>query len=312
MLAIIHCLNRWRVYLIDGGCTVETDHRSLEKMLTQTSINRRPCRWYDQLADCQLKFCYIPGETNTIADALSRRSDFEIVFLTLRNNQIVQKTNKVVRDKLLQKRLPEIANADRFRYSEPKDLVYYHHNGSSRIWLPSENDEVRHAILSELHDSGISGHPGLPKRYGLYRRSSIGKICTIPLLSTYRPVKPVSERKEELAKHLDTNRWLDFVTGLPVNDAGNDAVLTATQITAKELAGVFLNQYVRYHGIPRDITSDRDSKFPSHFWQECAKLTGTTLRMLAAYQQEKDGQLERINAIFATYLRSYVGGYRPD
>jgi hypothetical protein len=83
MLAIIHCLNIWRVYLIDGGCTVETDHRSLEKVLTQKSINRRICRWYDQLADYRIKFCYIPGVTNTVADALSRRSDFEIDFLAL-------------------------------------------------------------------------------------------------------------------------------------------------------------------------------------------------------------------------------------
>lgn len=88
ILAIIPCLNIWRVYLIDGGCTVKTDHRSLEKVLTQKTINRRICRWYDQLADFRIKFCYIPGDTNTVADALSRQSDFEIDFLALRNKQV--------------------------------------------------------------------------------------------------------------------------------------------------------------------------------------------------------------------------------
>ncbi|OWY91359.1 Retrotransposon Polyprotein, partial [Phytophthora megakarya] len=41
MLAIIHCLKIWRVYLVDGGCPVKTDHHSLERVLTQKTIHRR-------------------------------------------------------------------------------------------------------------------------------------------------------------------------------------------------------------------------------------------------------------------------------
>ncbi|GMF20167.1 unnamed protein product [Phytophthora lilii] len=89
-------------------------------------------------------------------------------------------------------------------------------------------------------------------------------------------------------------------------------VETKTTITAEDFAHVFLNKYVLYHGIPRDTTSDRDSKFTLRFWQACAKLTGTKLRMAAAYQQRTDGQVEKINAILAAYIRSYVSGFKND
>jgi hypothetical protein len=211
--------------------------------------------------------------------------------------------------------------------------VYYDLSESSRVWVPNDNEEIQNAILWELHDSAISGHPGIEKTTGavqeqLYWKNMHKRITQyVKTCQTCQRSKGRTGKAPGLLIPLETltGRWtsigMDFVSGLPVNDSRNDAVLvivdrltkrahfieTKTTKKAKELANVFLNQYVRYHGIPRDITSDRDSKFTSHFWQESAKLLGTKLRMSAAYQQRTDGQVERVNAILATYLRSYVG-----
>ncbi|POM73481.1 Putative retroelement [Phytophthora palmivora] len=69
LLAIMHALKTWRVYLLDKPFTVETDHKSIEMILTQKTTNRRIARWFNELAEFQPLFKWIPGETNTVADA---------------------------------------------------------------------------------------------------------------------------------------------------------------------------------------------------------------------------------------------------
>jgi len=72
LLAIIHALRIWRVYLLDKPFKVETDHKSLETILTQKTTNRRIARWFNELAEFKPVFRYIPGEAHVVADALSR------------------------------------------------------------------------------------------------------------------------------------------------------------------------------------------------------------------------------------------------
>lgn len=76
LLAVIHALKIWRPYLIDKTFTVETDHRSLQELLTQQTCSQRLARWLDLLSEYRPEFRWISGESNTIADGLSRRPDF--------------------------------------------------------------------------------------------------------------------------------------------------------------------------------------------------------------------------------------------
>jgi hypothetical protein len=57
--------------------TVETDHKSIETILTQKTTNMRVARWFNEHADFHPQFKWIPGDTNDVADAVSRNPDFE-------------------------------------------------------------------------------------------------------------------------------------------------------------------------------------------------------------------------------------------
>ncbi|KAJ8566555.1 hypothetical protein ON010_g6566 [Phytophthora cinnamomi] len=64
LLAIMHAVRVWRVYLLDRPFTVETDHKSIETILTQKPTNRRVARWFKDLAEFHPQFKWIPGENN--------------------------------------------------------------------------------------------------------------------------------------------------------------------------------------------------------------------------------------------------------
>ena len=77
LLAVMHALKVWRAYLLDKPFIVETDHQSLQGLLSQKTCSQRLARWLNLLSEYRPEFRWIPGPTNIIADSISRREDFE-------------------------------------------------------------------------------------------------------------------------------------------------------------------------------------------------------------------------------------------
>jgi hypothetical protein len=74
---------------------------------------------------------------------------------------------------------------------------------------------------------------------------------------------------------------MDFIMGLPKSAKQNDAIMVVVdklsksahffhvKSTCKEIyiSNIFMKEIFRMHGMPRDIISDRDTKFTSRFWK---------------------------------------------
>ena len=65
--------------------------------------------------------------------------------------------------------------------------------------------------------------------------------------------------------------------------------------TAEGLARIFAREIWRLHGLPRDIVSDRDSRFSSDTWKVFIAALGIRPRMSTAFHPQTDGQTERVN-----------------
>ena len=98
-------------------------------------------------------------------------------------------------------------------------------------------------------------------------------------------VKAEHQKPAGLLQPLPVSQWkwddicMDFVTGLPKTQRGNDAIwvivdtLTkvahfipiSTRYRADQLAQLYVSRIVSLHGVPRTITSDRGSLFTLAF-----------------------------------------------
>src|SRR4051812_47831867 len=113
---------------------------------------------------------------------------------------------------------------------------------------------------------------------------------------------------------------MDFVTGYPKTQKGNDAIFVIIdrlskiahflpvkeKITASQLAALYIARLVSLHDIPLVITSDRGSLFTSRYWTSFMGAFGTHLNLSTAYHPQSQGQVERVNQVLEDMLRACV------
>ena len=118
---------------------------------------------------------------------------------------------------------------------------------------------------------------------------------------------------------------MDFIVGLPKIDGFGSIMVVVDRFSkyatfipatkkcpAEKAARLFLKNVVKYWGIPQSIISDRDGHFIGRFWMKLFKLLGSDLRFFTSLHPQTDGQTERVNALFETYLRHYVSTSQRD
>jgi hypothetical protein len=83
LAAIVHALKIWRHYMIGNKGQIFTDHKSLKYIFTQRDLNLRQHRWLELIKDYDLDIQYHPGKANVVADALSRKSQANMLIARL-------------------------------------------------------------------------------------------------------------------------------------------------------------------------------------------------------------------------------------
>ena len=101
---------------------------------------------------------------------------------------------------------------------------------------------------------------------------------------------------------------MDFITGLPKVQEKDSILVVVDRITkyahfypisihykATQIAELFFKEIFKLHGLPRNIISDRDSKFLSLFWKELFKLARIELTPITSYHPQTYAQIEIVN-----------------
>ena len=346
MLAIMCALREWRHYLHGSKFKfiVKTDHQSLQYFLKPSNqLTGREARWSEFAQEFDFDIVYVPGNTNIVADGLSRRADHRpSTPPSIDPPQINYVASSIFPSDIINQIKGAYAADDtacKFIADPPtncsfiNDILYF----TDKIYIPNDQS-LKTKLLHECHDSITSGHVGVAKATALLKQK-----CYWP--NMHEDVKKyiagcVSCQSNKHSNQLPAGqlqplpipdkRWqqitMDLITQLPKTKSGNDAIVvwvdklskmvhyaaTTTNIDAPGLATLTFHNVVRLHGIPLSIITDRDPRFTSHFWQNLWKLAGTKLNMSTAYHPQSDGQTERANQTLEAMLRSYVNIHHND
>jgi len=119
---------------------------------------------------------------------------------------------------------------------------------------------------------------------------------------------------------------MDFITELPLSEncdqlwviidrftkMAHFIPLEKENKTATDLAKICAWEVWKYHGLPTDIVSDRDSQFTSEVWKDFLRLSEIRPRMSTAFHPQTDRQMEPLNQTIEAYLRDFVGREQDD
>ncbi|MCO5592661.1 hypothetical protein L7F22_046664 [Adiantum nelumboides] len=153
---------------------------------------------------------------------------------------------------------------------------------------------LRQKVMTESHSPPHAGHKGIDstiKALEMYffwpslrkDTKSFVRSCLICQRVKYDRGKAYGLLQ---SLPIPTAPWesiaMDFSFGLPKTSSGNEGIWTIVnrfskqahfipvrnQITAKQMAKIFLVIVFKYYGMPRSIVSDRDPRMTGLFWRE--------------------------------------------
>jgi RNase H-like domain found in reverse transcriptase/Reverse transcriptase (RNA-dependent DNA polymerase)/Integrase zinc binding domain/Chromo (CHRromatin Organisation MOdifier) domain/Retroviral aspartyl protease len=343
LLAIIVAVKTWRHYLMGNHFIIKTDHQSLQlfhkKKLEE--LTGRQARWSETLQSYDYKIEYVPGPSNVVADALSRRSDHMPAALNLTNTTTPTRNETPLIDQI----------TEAYRHDTTcQDILL---NKSNSTWditdagliqrhgvtlIPEGATSLKTTILSGHHDDPTASHRGVAKTLDLISRNFQWKgmredvknyvstclSCQQNKISNQAPLGLLNPiESPDTPWHTMT---FDLITHLPTTKAGNDCIAvsvckttkmvklaaTVTTIDAPGLSQLLINNVVRSHGVPVAIISDRDVRINSSFFRTFWNSLGTKLKMSTAFHPQTDGQTERANRTLEEQLRAYVNHRQDD
>ncbi|KAE8954188.1 hypothetical protein PR002_g32157 [Phytophthora rubi] len=205
LLAMRYALIKFRVYLLgEQTFAVYTDHASLRTAMKSPHLSQRMARWLSFFAEYNFVVHYKPGKNNILADALSRRPDYDPRRLTRHQDIpddddddcatcVTLGINATVSSPVLPLR-QQIADAyeDDAFYAESSDtlakltrptrdaITRYDLDGdlltyvidtfdTPRVVIPAD-DDLRARLVHEYHDAPAGGHLGREKTFAALSR----------------------------------------------------------------------------------------------------------------------------------------------
>jgi hypothetical protein len=215
-------------------------------------------------------------------------------------------------------------------------LIYFEDwQGNNRLCVP---EGLRVRVMSEIHDTISEGaHGGYHRTYNrlaatyywprmsrhLKKYTSSCDICQKAKPRRHAPVGllrpiPIPTQPFEVLS-------MDFIPELPASNGFNNILVITdkltkyaifipctTSIDEVETARLFFRHVISEYGIPKQVISDRDTRWRNEFWSEICTLMGMKRALTTAYHPQADGQTEILNQTLEIALRAYVGPSRSD
>ena len=326
----------WRHFLEDLSFTLCTDHQALERKLHKSAhdppVSARQARWIERLMPFALRYEYIKGTENVVADALSRHPRAHLNMATVISAQLAGLLQRMAmaseQDEAYAELKQKTERGEVPGYRLCRGLVQA---TEGEIVVPRD-DAIRTLLLAEAHDSRMGGHFGgartLEKMRRLWTWRGMAKDVTDYVRSCPKcqATRIDTQRRGGLLMPiLAPTPWhtitMDFVGGLePARVTGRTYCLVivdkfskyvllepvSATVTAEETAQILIRRVIAAFGVPVKVISDRGSVFTSAVWRETMAILGTSVALAASHHPQTDGQTERTIQTLTRLFRCFA------
>ena len=315
LLAVYATIKHFRHNLEGRNFFVNTDHKPLTFVMSSVTerASLRQTRHLAFIAEFTTDIRYVKGETNFVADALSRPSvsaihdgpaiDYKELSLDQANDaeftRLRHSTTSTMKFKLLK--------------SFDNQLIWCDvSTGHNRPYLTAK---FRRKVLSNLHGLGHPSHratkPLINTRFvwhgmniDIARWCRTCKGCQTAKVSRHNT--PVFGKFTEPTERFD-HVHVDIVGPLPYAD-GFRYLLTCVDrftrwpeaipmvdIRAETVADAFFSGWIARYGTPATITTDRGAQFESKLWDSLCNQFGIIRNRTTSYHPQSNGMVERFH-----------------
>lgn len=324
LLAIYSSIKKFRHMLEGRRFTIFTDQKPLIFAFKQKSekCSPRQLRHLDFISQFSTDIQHVSGESNTIADALSRVEIDSISKIPVLNYKFL--AEEQLRDEELQKLLESNSLGLKKHYFPLEDIELFCDSTTKhpRPFIPTS---YRSVIFENLH---YFSHPGISATTKLIssrfiwpgmRKDIKARVLNCnkcQRAKVFRHTKaPLGTFSQPDARF--SHIHIDFIGPLPPSDGMRycmtiidrftrwSEVIPTTDMLAETTARALLHHWISRFGSPVTITTDQGKNFESHLFRELTNILGSHRIHSSSYHPQSNGMIERLHRHLKGALRAH-------
>ena len=330
-LALIYLCDKFSHYLRGVAFTANTDHESLKYLQRQEKLSRRQARWVMFLQEFDITLVHISGKKNVVADFLTRnptvaptcsRCEATIkvsqVSILSKEGEDYKKAEREDKEckkwREWEKKPSMMKKGEALWFKQISRNGDYWYFRKDRLIIPE--GELRTRLLEQFHDGLQGGHQGMKRSKEKLARNYFWMGMDSDMARFVRSCD-ICQRFAERARkrmgklmslRIPADKFQDIsidFCDVPISASGDMLMVIVDRLSkmvrlvqmwktdsAAQVAELFINNWYRQFGLPKTITSDRDSKFTSNMWKAVCTSLRVEQELTTARHQQANGQAE--------------------
>lgn len=315
LLAIYEGIRHFRDQIEGRNFTVLTDHKPLTFAITQSAKTASPrrIRQLNFISQFTTDLQYCHGDTNTVADTLSR---IETIDITAGAEVLANMQEHDEELRAMRKTHPNIK--DIAIPNQPYTLTCDTKTGQNRPFIPQP---LRKKYFDHVHQLS---HPGIrasrklmaeryfwPRMYADIKqwtqacvhcqRAKVGKHTRAPL-QEFQAADKFEHVHIDIIGPLPSSQTYTYCLTMIDRATSWPECIPLNRIDAETVAQKFVQHWIARFGAPARITTDQGRQFESELFYELTRVLGIEKTRTNAYHPQANGKIERWHRCLKTAI----------